>query len=138
MNESLLEIQNKIQQWYQDLSPSNLNLIKDFYTEDAEFVDPFHHFKSRQMLLEIYVKMFKKLKQPRFNITKTFSKDLEWVVFWEFTFNQKFFIKGMTLFVFNSDQKIIGHYDYWDSISEFWIKLPIIGPMIKLFYRILF
>jgi len=138
MNKELFETQNKIQEWYQKLSPENLNLLHEFYSLDAEFVDPFHHFKSRQKLFEIYLKMFQKLKSPKFKITKTFSNELEWVVFWDFTFNQNFKIKGMTLFVFNSKHKIIGHYDYWDSISEFWIKLPIIGTIIKLFYKILF
>jgi hypothetical protein len=85
--------------------------------------------------------MFRKIKEPKFIITKSFPGDKELVLFWEFKFkalNHDMSISGNTLFKFNDEGKIYYHLDYWDSVGELWSKTPVIGSMIKLFYRIIF
>jgi hypothetical protein len=127
--------------WYNNLSIETLDEIENFYTEDCYFKDPFNEIHTRKELRLIFVKMFKSMKSPRFTITNTFSNQGEHVLFWDFTFivfNKQHLIHGNTHLKLNQDNKIYYHCDYWDSVSELWIKTPILGFFIKSIYRILF
>ncbi len=136
--------QNKINElvsWYEKLDQNTLQQIDQFYTTDAYFKDPFHEFFELPSLIKLYEDMFRKIKEPKFIITKSFPGEKELVLFWEFKFkalNHDMSISGNTLFKFNDEGKIYYHLDYWDSVGELWSKTPVIGSMIKLFYRIIF
>lgn len=79
--------------------------------------------------------MFSKLKDPKFFITNHFEKENELVLFWDFKFNDGFIISGNTLFVFDQNQKVISHIDYWDSVNEIWLKFPLLRTLITFFYK---
>lgn len=132
------EVTEKIISFYENLTPENLNQIDTFYANDCYFRDPFHELKSIHDLTFLYSKMFKKLKNPKFKITNYFYKQNEMVLFWEFTCNNNFKISGNSHLILNSENKVKIHLDYWDSINEIWLKLPIIGPIIKFFYNLMF
>lgn len=127
--------------WYQNLNPSTLNKIHQFYATDTYFKDPFHEFFALTPLVDYYVQMFKKVKDPKFTITKEFydEKSHELVLFWDFKFfalGKTQTISGNTLFKFNSEGKINYHLDFWDSVNELWLKIPVVGSVIKLFYKL--
>ena len=127
--------------WYINLNQENLDKIYDFYADDTYFKDPFHEYYNLKSLIELYQDMFKKIKDPKFIITKSFPSDTELVLFWDFNFiisGKKMSISGNTLFKFNNEDKINYHLDYWDSVNELWIKTPILGKLIRLFYKIIF
>lgn len=129
--------------WYQNLNADSVHKIHQYYAENTYFKDPFHEFSSLNPLLNLYKDMFKKLKKPRFLITKEFFNEdtCELVLFWDFTFlafGKTVLIAGNTLFKFNHEGKINYHLDYWDSVSELWIKTPILGHAIKMFYKLVF
>lgn len=125
----------KIIDFYQDLSIESLPQLNILYDQKCFFKDPFHSFESREKLFNVYLKMFKKLKNPRFIVTKFFEKENELVLFWDFTFNKKFKITGSSLITFNQSKIVISHIDYWDSISELWIKIPLLGTLLKLLLK---
>jgi hypothetical protein len=134
---------NQLISWYDHLSPSTLDQIKDFYADKTYFRDPFYEFNSLESLIHYYQEMFAKIKDPKFNITKKFSdsETNELVLFWDFHFmvlGKPMAISGNTHFKFNNEDKITHHIDYWDSVNELWMKTPIIGNMLKLFYKIAF
>lgn len=129
--------------WYQKLNADSVHKIHQFYSADTYFKDPFHEFFALTPLVDLYVEMFKKVKNPRFIITKEFFNESnnELVLFWDFQFialGKTITIAGNTLFKFNHEGKINYHVDYWDSVSELWLKIPIIGIVVKLFYKIAF
>lgn len=127
--------------WYNNLNQENLDKIYEFYAEDTYFKDPFHEYFQLSFLVKLYQDMFKKIKNPKFFITKSFPSDKELVLFWDFKFTingKEMTISGNTLFKFNNEDKINYHLDYWDSVNELWIKTPVLGKLIKLFYRIIF
>lgn len=126
----------EIIEFYERLSPESLANLSIFYHEKCFFKDPFHEFHSREKLQGIYKKMFKKLEKPSFLITNYFEKEGELVLFWDFRFNEGFNISGSSLLVFDENKKIVTHIDYWDSVSEIWMKIPIIRIFIKMFYKI--
>lgn len=129
--------------WYQNLNADSVHKIHEYYAADTYFKDPFHEFFALTPLVDLYVEMFKKLKNPSFIITKEFFDEShnELVLFWDFKFSalgKTITIAGTTLFKFNPGGKINYHVDYWDSVSELWLKIPFIGSVVKLFYKIAF
>lgn len=129
--------------WYENLNPETLNDIHQFYADDTYFRDPFHELFELDPLIKVYEDMFAKIKDPKFVITKDFfnEKTDELVLFWDFKFTmlkKEMVIKGNTLFKFNAEGKINYHVDFWDSVNELWMKVPVIGFGLKLFYKILF
>jgi hypothetical protein len=136
----IAQIQN-LKTWYESLTIESLNLIENYYHEKCYFKDPFHETNSIIELKAIYLKMFLNLKSPRFIITDSFVNQKKVVLFWDFVFtinSKQQLIKGSTLLEFDQAGKITSHIDYWDSVSEMWMKIPILGKMIKLFYKLLF
>lgn len=127
---------DELVRFYENLNRENLFQIHQFYAEDTFFKDPFHQLSTLQELEEVYVKMFKKLKKPRFIITKTFINNNEAVLFWDFTFNENFLIQGNSLLKYNAEGKIESHIDYWDSVDQIWMKLPVLKQILKPIYKL--
>lgn len=123
--------------FYENLNQNNLNEIAKVYAQDCFFQDPFHQLHSLDELKNLYIKMFQKADNPKFTITKYLENESELVLFWDFTFGKNFKISGNTLLVLNSQNLIISHVDYWDTVSEIWLKIPVIKNFIKVFYKIL-
>lgn len=132
-----MQLENFIS-WYNHLSPTNLDDIEKFYTEDCYFKDPFHELHTRHDLIKLYQKMFKILPDSKFVITKTFKNtENEMVLFWDYHFtmlNKKHIISGNTFFELKNG-KISKHIDYWDSVNEFWSKIPVIKYFFLLLNR---
>lgn len=131
---------NNIINWYNNLSPDTLQDIGFYYTNNCYFKDPFNEKFSRNELHTIFSEMYKKLNSPRFVITNHFSQGDEHVLFWDFTFiffSKEIKIKGNSHLKLNAENLIYYHCDYWDSISELWIKTPILGFFIKTMYKII-
>jgi len=124
--------------WYESLSLENLNQIDNFYTENCFFKDPFHQLNTRVALTELYVNMFKKYPDAKFIITNQINDQFESVLIWDFYFSGKNKIHGTSVLKFNAEGKISSHIDYWDTTEEIWLKVPIIGQMIKIFYKLAF
>ena len=53
-----------------------------------------------------------------------------------FAFNKQNRIIGVSEIIINKEQKIISHIDYWDSFSSFYLKIPIIGKVMLLIFKI--
>jgi hypothetical protein len=124
--------------WYNHLSLENLNQIEEFYAKDTYFRDPFNEFLELKPLIELYKKMFLKMDNPRFIITRQFSQDNDLVLFWDFkfkAFGKEQTIVGNTLLKFNAEGKISYHLDYWDTVNELWMKVPLLGSIVRFLYR---
>jgi steroid delta-isomerase len=122
--------------FYDELTMENLPRIHEFYSEETFFKDPFHTLTKLSELEDVYVKMFKKLKNPKFVITINFNNGDEAVLFWDFTFNNGFLIQGNSLLKFNAENKIESHIDYWDSVDQIWMKLPVLKQILKPLYKL--
>ena len=46
-------------------------------------------------------------------------------------------IKGVSEIKINQNGFISEHLDYWDSFNQFYLKLPIIGKILKIFSNII-
>jgi hypothetical protein len=123
--------------FYENLTPKTINDISFHYASECLFKDPFNTFTTRKDLTSLYEKMFEKLKSPKFTISNYFEKDNEVILFWDFKFNNGFTIHGNSHLILDKEQKIVSHIDYWDSVNEIWLKIPILKLFIRFFYSFL-
>jgi steroid delta-isomerase len=135
---------NKIKEWYEQLSPENLSLIDTVYAKDCYFKDPFNDFSGIEKIKEIFIKMFKGLKNPHFIILESFKSEVDvensWMLKWNFHFElmgKKIKITGTSHLLLDDEGKIKSHIDYWDTAEGMLFHIPLMGMVFRMFYKML-
>jgi hypothetical protein len=127
----------KLVAYFENLQLGDVARMADFYAADAYFCDPFNEVHNLADIQAIFTDMFAKLQQPRFKILNTYLSDTGVVLLWDFTFKVKIFrprdyvIHGNSVLQFDAQGKVNYHRDYWDTSSELYAKLPVIGGIFR-------
>ena len=138
-----MQINNKIKKYlslFENLSIKNLNNFDQLIDDQIIFSDPFNKIKGKENFKKLFKKTLKLLEKPKFKIhTVSFIKNVYFVK-WEMEFKafkkeQK--ITGLSEIKINQNGFISEHLDYWDSFNQFYLKLPIIGKILKIFSNII-
>ena len=123
-------------QYFEAVTPQNLNRLAEFYDPQARFKDPFNAVTGIPAIERIFAHMFVQLDQPRFIVTNQVMRDNQCFLTWEFKFGFKGFktgqiqtILGATHLVLNEAGLITQHRDYWDAAEELYEKLPVVGGL---------
>ena len=124
--------------FYQTLRPESLQRIRDVYSEDARFKDPFNDVHGADEIERIFAHMFDVLTSPRFVIRNTVVEGDTAFLTWDFTFHMKKWkplveqhIHGASHVRFDVEGRANYHRDYWDAAEELYEKLPVIGWVIR-------
>ena len=111
-----------------------------YFDLNANFKDPFHEVKGLQNIFRVFLNMYKKLDEPKFKIDEIVENRNIAYIKWTFTFRfkkdkeiQSF--EGVSRVIFNSDDKVILHEDFWDAASNLYEKLPVVSLLIKFIKR---
>jgi steroid delta-isomerase len=124
--------------FYETLSPQTVVGLKDFYTEDAWFKDPFNEVHGITPIIHIFEHMYRQVEEPRFKILEHFSEPHRAMLVWEFSFGalhprtKRKTIRGVSHLKFVSNGLINYHRDYWDTAEELYVKLPLMGGLHRL------
>ena len=127
----------KLIQFFESISQENIGDIKQIYTEDVFFKDPFNEVNGIQHVITIFDHMFHQLDQPRFVVTTHVSQGDQAFLTWDFLFKMKRFnrneqcIRGASHIRFAADGRVCYHRDYWDVAEELYEKLPLIGSVMR-------
>ena len=134
MEENNKEFVKKYISAYESLSINNLDALKNIFTNDIVFEDPFNKVNGKEAVIKIFSEMFEKIDNPKFQIlelsyAQNFDNNLtvylKWILNGKFKRNKKSFaIKGVSEVKFNDQGKVEKHIDYWDSITQLIIHLP--------------
>ena len=126
---------------YESLSINNLDALKNTFTNDIVFEDPFNKVNGKEAVIKIFSEMFEKIDNPKFqilelsyaqNFDKKLTVYLKWILNGKFKRNKKSFaVKGVSEVKFNDQGKVVKHIDYWDSGRNFYSHLPLIGSIFK-------
>ncbi len=138
-----MQINKKIKKYlslFENLSIKNLNEFDDLIDNNIIFADPFNKIKGKENFKKLFKKTLKLLENPKFKIhTVSFIKNVYFVKlemeFKAFKKEQK--ITGLSEIKINQNGFISEHIDYWDSFNQFYLKLPIIGKILKIFSNII-
>lgn len=128
--------------FYQELSPESLARLPEFYGEDAFFKDPFNEVRGIAAIQRIFVHMFEQVTAPRFEIVESIEDAGGAMIVWEFHFSRRGrkdepqLLRGVSHLRFGADGKIDYHRDYWDAAEELYMKLPVIGWLMRRLQRL--
>lgn len=129
--------------FYQTLSPESLARLPEFYDQNAFFKDPFNEVRGIAAIQRIFVHMFEQVTAPRFEIVESIEDAGGAMIVWEFHFsrcrggkNEPQLLRGVSHLRFGADGKIDYHRDYWDAAEELYMKLPVIGWLMRRLQRL--
>lgn len=124
--------------YWETLTRESVGRLREVYTDDAYFRDPFNEVRGAPALERVFAHMFETLEAPAFVITETLLEGDAAVLVWDFTFRVRRWkphltrtIHGCSHVRFAPDGRVSWHRDYWDAAGELYATLPLIGPLIR-------
>lgn len=115
--------------FYHGLNAGSLDRIEQLFSEQALFRDPFNQVRGPKAIRRIFEDLLRRCPEPGFEITETIG-DLP-VVFMRWNFRPRrdgdLCIDGVSRIMFDGDGKVQEHLDYWDSNSQLFAHLPVVG-----------
>ncbi|UCV03126.1 nuclear transport factor 2 family protein [Dechloromonas denitrificans] len=130
--------------FYQDLSPDSVARFPEFYSENAYFKDPFNEVHGLVAIQRIFTHMYTQVVEPRFTITGQVADANGAMLVWELSYcfgswgkGETQIMRGVSHLKFDADGKVNYHRDYWDTAEELYMKLPVIGLLMRLLRKAL-
>ena len=120
--------------FFETLTPQSLNRFPEFYAADAWFKDPFNEVRGVDAIGHIFEHMFRQVEHPRFVVTDRLAEADRAMLVWEFRFSRQGTsqtIRGASHLRFDAEGSVVSHRDYWDAAEELYMKLPLIGWLMR-------
>lgn len=141
MNGSDLSPADRVQalvQFFEQLKPSDLPRLREFYAPEAYFKDPFNEVRGLAAIEGIFAHMFTALDQPHFVVTGRVQQGGECFLTWDFRFRFLRFersrwqtVRGASHLRLDEQGLVTWHRDYWDAAEELYEKLPAVGGLMR-------
>jgi steroid Delta-isomerase len=129
---------DKLIDFYQTLTLESVALFSEFYTKDAYFKDPFNEVRGLPAIQRIFTHMFSQVAEPRFVIMEQVVDAGGAMLVWEFYFRvhrwgraEAMILRGVSHLKFDDTGKVMFHRDYWDTAEELYMKLPVLGTLMR-------
>jgi steroid Delta-isomerase len=130
--------------FYHELSPASLDRFAEFYSADAYFKDPFNEVRGVAAIQRIFAHMFRQVAAPRFVVSEQLVDANGALLVWTFHYRVQRWgkgemgaIRGVSHLRFDADGKVNYHRDYWDAAEELYMKLPVLGLLMRGLRRLL-
>ena len=120
---------------YEAMGPDRLDVFDPVCAPDVRFVDPFNDLRGLDKLKAVYREMYETLENPRFTILDNAVGAKAGYIRWRFDFRFKGsdrVIDGMSEVFFGVDGKVSAHIDHWDSGSQVYAHIPVLGALIRM------
>lgn len=124
--------------FYQTLDVDRVARFAEFYADDAAFKDPFNDVRGVAAIRRIFTHMFSQVAEPRFVVTERVVDAGGAVLVWEFHYRMRLpgccdaqVMRGVSHLKFAADGRVASHRDYWDTAEELYMKLPLLGPLMR-------
>ncbi len=121
---------------FENLEISNINQFDELIDKNIIFIDPFNKVIGKENFKKVFKNSLQKINGPKFKVLQIISKKNIYFVKWKMNykaFGKKQEIIGLSEIGLNNLGLIKFHYDYWDSYSQFYTKIPIIGKIFLIF-----
>jgi hypothetical protein len=130
--------------FFHEMSPASVARFPEFYSGEAYFKDPFNEVHGLPAIQRIFSHMFRQVDEPRFVVTEQLATESGAMLVWEFRFRLRSWdrgeaqcISGVSHLKFDAAGKVCYHRDYWDAAEELYMKLPLLGLLMRGLRRIL-
>jgi steroid Delta-isomerase len=128
--------------FFETVSPETVSRIGGLYASDARFKDPFNDVQGVPAIEHIFRHMFTQVEAPRFVVTERIVQYDSAMLAWRFEFGVRVgkrvhpqVVNGVTHFKFDGEGKVSLHRDYWDTGEELYMKLPVLGWLVRALRR---
>lgn len=125
-------------EFFHGLSPDSVASFPEFYSADAYFKDPFNEVHGVAAVQHIFAHMFEQVAEPRFIVGEKVVNDGGAMLIWTFNFRvtrwgkgEMQVIHGVSHLKFDASGKVNYHRDYWDAAEELYMKLPVLGMLMR-------
>ena len=120
------------------MAPDRLDDLRDWFTPDARFKDPFNDVVGHEAILAIFRHMYTQVESPRFEVLDSAISDacgyLWWVMHYE-RGGRAGRIDGLSRVTFAEDGRVSEHIDYWDPAEQLYESLPVLGAVLRAIKR---
>ena len=120
--------------FFEQMKREDLVRLPDFFADQARFKDPFNDVTGIEQINKVFHHMFEVLDTPKFIIDEAVLESDVAYIKWNFTgaSNAKQLkLVGLSRVVFNDRGLVSEHVDYWDASEQFYMKLPVIGSILR-------
>lgn len=133
----------RAQDAFDHLDKNHLNVVEDFYDQDAVFQDPIHQIKGTKAIRSYYEGLYKNVDSIQFEYKHTSESGdlvtLEWKMHLKspsLNSGQEVTLDGVSLITFGGkDGKVISHRDYFDMGEFIYERIPVMGSVIGFIKR---
>ena len=141
-SDSLLEAARAYRRYFETLSPATLGELRSLAAPDMHFRDPFNDVIGPDKVIRSLELGYDHAEDLRFEFLDEAWSGRTCYYRWRFFFRPKRFsggriwtIDGMSEVRFDGTGRVVEHLDHWDSASQFYGKLPVLGRLIDLVRR---
>ena len=124
--------------FYNSFAPDSVARFPEFYSADAYFKDPFNEVRGMPAIQRIFSHMFEQVGEPRFVVVDQVADAGGAMLIWEFYFRVRLWgkgeaqvMRGVSHLRFDAEGKVCYHRDYWDAAEELYMKLPLLGAVLR-------
>lgn len=124
--------------FFESITPESVSRFPEFYAENAWFKDPFNEVRGVDAIQRIFAHMFGQVDEPRFVVSEQVADANGAVLVWTFHYRsrgaskgEEQVVRGVSHLKFDPDGKVIFHRDYWDAAEELYMKLPLLGALMR-------
>ena len=117
--------------FFENLNADNVDLIEELFAVNAVFKDPFNHVCGHAAIRRIFEHLLKEYPKTKFSVIESVAMNDVAYLQWHFhpDSSKSLEIAGVSRVQFSDCGEVILHQDYWDSMSELYVKLPLIGSV---------
>ena len=124
--------------YLETLTPETLPQLSQFVTPDVHFIDPFNDVRGTDALRRVFEDMFDSVKDVVFQVDALALDKSIALMSWQFSGTLRgcsFKLQGMSKVLFTKDGRVSEHVGHWDSASQFYMRLPLIGSLLSFVRR---
>lgn len=132
----------RLQRFFETLTPESLAQLPALYAPDAQFKDPFNEVQGVPAIVAVFEHMYASLEAPRFVVRQCLVDGDQAFMSWDFVFRFRRFdtqteqtVRGATHLAFDEQGRVRLHRDYWDAAEELYAKLPVLGGFMRWLQR---
>ncbi|MEX0923061.1 MAG: nuclear transport factor 2 family protein [Rhodovibrionaceae bacterium] len=120
--------------FYAEMSPDSIGKLPALCSAQVRFRDPFNDFTGVDKMIALFEEMYRELEAPRFEVTDRAVGTEACYLRWTMYFRRKgrtWKILGLSEIHFDEAGRVTAHFDHWDSGSQFYARLPLLGGVIR-------
>lgn len=132
------EIQKKIIKAFNELNGHNLEILNDFYDEEAVFEDPVSKAEGLRNIKKYYAHVYKNVKSIRFDFKEIRNQENHYYAHWTMHLQanglnsgHSYAVEGLSYMKFNEAGHVVYHRDYLDLGSMLYERIPIFGSVVS-------